>query len=572
MTILIKSALDTTGVNQGVSQAQNQLKTELGGALQNVEQKAKSAEKSLSSMLQLQKLESFAGKFGDIKDIVEKAGTAVFGLSQQTVKTTASMADLAQKGVSLGASFGPWGALIGGAAGALVGFVAAADDSAAALARVQWAAEESKRAADEFLRSWEEAQAIKAHIDDVAKSADALQLSIKNALNPAELPKSAEGLAKATNKVKSALEGTLLISKLAEGQLKALQDTVDDVSFRYAASTEDQAQKAKDLEAAKDTLARKEEYIAELTERGQTQISELNTLTAEQTRRTQASTSAINHQTKALKDAEAASRARVAAIEAETRAFLERSAASEEARAERLATGEGLDVEGMREGMDELNAASLEVFNNLSLLPEIEIPALPFEEMGAALSAASEGAKQLGEDLQHALVEVGVGAATKLFDNIEAGRKPLAGLGKAFGQLASQQLKAIGTGLIGEGIANELKAAAILITSLGVNPQGYALAAVGAAEIGLGLAMGAGGALLGRRSGGAAAAVPTSTGTSESLGSRETEASGPQRLSDVKIYLGPEQGMAVFAGDQRGISEYGKFTTTAQQIASKAPR
>jgi hypothetical protein len=163
-------------------------------------------------------------------------------------------------------------------------------------------------------------------------------------------------------------------------------------------------------------------------------------------------------------------------------------------------------------------------------------------------------------------------AASALFDNIQAGERPFKNLGKAIRASAAEQLKGIGTNLIGEGVSNELKAAAMAILSFGADPRAVPLALLGAAEIAAGLAMGGTGALIGRGTGGGADKSPSSTATEGSLGSREAEASGPTQLAPVQIFLGPQTGMAVFAGDQRGVAEYGRFTADAVKMGSKAPR
>jgi hypothetical protein len=67
-------------------------------------------------------LENIVDKFGDLKDIFEKTGTALFGLSEETVEAGVRIGDLAEKGASLGAVFGPLGAAIGLVAGGVLGY------------------------------------------------------------------------------------------------------------------------------------------------------------------------------------------------------------------------------------------------------------------------------------------------------------------------------------------------------------------------------------------------------------------------------------------------------------------
>ena len=186
--------------------------------------------------------------------------------------------------------------------------------------------------------------------------------------------------------------------------------------------------------------------------------------------------------------------------------------------------------------------------------------------------AMSASAKRIGDAMKGAFVDVGVGAAKTLFENIEQGKKLTEGLGASFEKLAAQQLKSIGETLVGEGLRTELEAARLLIQSAGLDPRGHALAGLGAIEIGAGLAMGASGALLGRRAGRGSA--ESTTTTNESLGSREAEASGPQQLGSVKIYLGPENGISLHAdsSDNRAMSALGRSLNVVQGMGRKEPR
>lgn len=600
MSVIIKTGLDPKGANEDLGKLQGSLKGELGGALDSIQQKAKESEKSLSEMLKLQKAEAYIGKLGDLKDILEKAGTSVFGLDKKTVNAASSMADMAQKGASLLSVFGPIGAVGGAALGTVVGYLKSTSEAAA----------EAKAATEQISAALTQVEIDASNAVGEFDALGGTDLSgvIGQVKSLQEQLDKTKGFSRDVqeNIDKLAKEGTKgLIQAFDRLAGAALGDefrtqgkTLEDLNKLYDASSKNVEKLAKEAEATGQSikawsdiqvLTADQLAYAELTLKGYSdQIKEakvesdaykaaidaLKIGTTDSIPPIQAQTKAIDEQTIALKAAEEASRARVAAIDEETRAFLERRAVADEAAADRAEDGTGFDAAGMREMREEATAmtdASLEAVDAFSLMSEIPLPIVEVEHMATALDMVSERAKVLGEELKHALVEVGVGAAETLFANIEEGKKPIEGLGKAFAKLAAEQLKAIGSTLIGEGIANELKAAALLIVSLGANPQGYALAALGAVEIGVGLAMGGAGALLARR-GNHGGTTPTSTGTSESLGSRESEASGPTQLAPVKIYLGPEQGMAVFSGDQRGVSEYGKFTTKAQEIAAKAPR
>jgi hypothetical protein len=67
------------------------------------------------------------GAFGDLKDMFEQTATTLFGMNKQTAEAAVKVADLAEKGAMVGALAGPWGALAGGALGALLGGLDQAD-------------------------------------------------------------------------------------------------------------------------------------------------------------------------------------------------------------------------------------------------------------------------------------------------------------------------------------------------------------------------------------------------------------------------------------------------------------
>lgn len=73
-------------------------------------------------------LDATVDKFGDVKDIFEKTGQSLLGLSEQTVEYGVLIGDIAEKGASIGAVFGPVGAAAGLVGGAILGaFTVAAD-------------------------------------------------------------------------------------------------------------------------------------------------------------------------------------------------------------------------------------------------------------------------------------------------------------------------------------------------------------------------------------------------------------------------------------------------------------
>jgi hypothetical protein len=79
----------------------------------------KKLEAALSDRLKKMSLDDALGAFGKAKDIFDKTAVSLFGMNEEMAKSISDGADLAIKGAELGKTFGIWGAVIGGAAGAL---------------------------------------------------------------------------------------------------------------------------------------------------------------------------------------------------------------------------------------------------------------------------------------------------------------------------------------------------------------------------------------------------------------------------------------------------------------------
>ncbi len=94
-------------------------------SLKGIGDEAKKTASAVASIDLAQKMEKAVGHIGDVKDILQKAGGAVFGFSKETTEAIGKVGDLAEKGASLGSAFGPIGAVVGAGLGALTGaFVA----------------------------------------------------------------------------------------------------------------------------------------------------------------------------------------------------------------------------------------------------------------------------------------------------------------------------------------------------------------------------------------------------------------------------------------------------------------
>lgn len=118
-------------------------------------------------------------KFGDLKDIFEKTGVALGGLSQEAVDAAVKVADLAEKGALVGAAFGPMGAAIGLVAGGILGmFNASAEEAAKKSA-------ELKTRIDETAKGFTDIQAqlsgATLSFDELAKVQDDLRIKLSAA-------------------------------------------------------------------------------------------------------------------------------------------------------------------------------------------------------------------------------------------------------------------------------------------------------------------------------------------------------------------------------------------------------
>jgi hypothetical protein len=118
-------------------------------------------------------------KFGDLKDIFEKTGVALGGLSQEAVDAAVKVADIAEKGALVGAAFGPMGAAIGLVAGGILGmFNASAEEAAKKSA-------ELKTRIDETAKGFTDIQAqlsgATLSFDELAKVQDDLRIKLSAA-------------------------------------------------------------------------------------------------------------------------------------------------------------------------------------------------------------------------------------------------------------------------------------------------------------------------------------------------------------------------------------------------------
>jgi hypothetical protein len=481
----------------------------------DIKDSSERAAKASEGLLSMERLKTGIGAMGDLKDIVEKAGTALFGFSQETTDALVLTGDLAEKGAAVGESFGPMGALIGGVAGAMIGYATAAKQAAAA-ARELAAAEKLKR--------------------------QEMQLSVGG------LSASLQGFALDVGVDVFGLSGKSI--EELEARHKKLGDVLKqegefalDAAKKYEALSMSQTASKKDLADAK---AASDMYAASLREKRLEQVE------------TKKAIDAYNQALEATADI-----TDVVVEKAEKAAKSGSSSSKKKASAPvGLSSGEDpmMDIEGMREAREELNnlteqmwlldKATLAGDPGDSLIGQLgrdlvlaedaaeklnqelaKVPPLPplpdfgdedditqvqamsdaisglfnvwvqeGERLDKIITGISESFVHAGASAAGAIGGAATGAFGELFDAMAKNEEMLEPFGKAFQRKAAEALRATGSELIGDGVANMLKAGAMFFIP-GMKGNAAGLAAAGGAEIATGLAMGGAGIGIGRRAG-----------------------------------------------------------------------
>ncbi len=128
-------------------------------------------EDKLDAFLEKAKIDDLVGAFGDLKDVFEKTAGSIGGLSEEAVEASIKVADIAEKGAMIGATFGPLGTIVGFTLGAALGVVTEKADRLTAKVTAL------KEATDEVRESW------RAYADETRKagevSADSLQEAVR---------------------------------------------------------------------------------------------------------------------------------------------------------------------------------------------------------------------------------------------------------------------------------------------------------------------------------------------------------------------------------------------------------
>jgi hypothetical protein len=182
-------------------------------------------------------------KFGDLKDIFEKTGTALFGLSESAVEAGVLMGDIAEKGAAIGAAFGPTGAAIGLVAGGILG---------AFTASAKAAAEEAKKLTEEIASQKGVLESLRA---EIAKSGDDLNTltRLQEKLTEAQA-KAAE--TEAARQAAAARASEALDAQVAaQARLSTSMDQGEKSSLLFLSASRKAEAARKDLAAAENALA-----------------------------------------------------------------------------------------------------------------------------------------------------------------------------------------------------------------------------------------------------------------------------------------------------------------------------
>ncbi len=131
----------------------------------------KDTKDKLDAFLEKAAIDDLVGAFGDLKDVFEKSAASIGGLSEEAVEASIKVADIAEKGAMIGATFGPLGTVIGFTLGAALGVVTEKAD------RLKAKVDALKESTDEVRAAW------RAYAEETRQagevSADSLQEAVR---------------------------------------------------------------------------------------------------------------------------------------------------------------------------------------------------------------------------------------------------------------------------------------------------------------------------------------------------------------------------------------------------------
>lgn len=508
---------------------------------------------------QTSRINDLRGSWGDMRDIWDTAGQSLLGLSDSTSKAVSETAYLAEKGLALGASFGPWGAAIGAVAGSLLGLVkamfSAGVEADKLKEKLRVEEEKKQRTIDEdSIKGWEGLTEAVADAGEGLGRFDKSLTKMQDKLK--DLPK--EQAERANALVNSALEWDKHTSQGAFDQIlkdyHALESKTTDVTERQ------KARKA----ALKELRKAEQEYSEGVSDA------------------LEAGNEALGEHTKKLSEAKNAARD----LAAEERNIREEIMGILAARKEREENSL-LDKEGMRDSIDYVQDLKTKLEDLLAVdsdegLLDVEgmVEGFPkatdeAEKLAIAVASIQEALMQNLDPVERALIKLtglsremaGVvisfgqemantfaGQAAKsadaFFESIARGQNRTMKDRKA---ARAQFFRDLGTELIADGTKNELIGVG---RGLFGDPSGWALAAWGLGEQLTGISMGGLAAGAQRRQG--YGEETSSTGATGSRGSsgggsglgagQRTQA--PQQPVIYQIYMGGAKGSTTInAGD-----------------------
>jgi hypothetical protein len=202
-------------------------------------------------------LQAGVDKIGDFKDTIGLVGKDLLGLKDTTLQMVTTTGDLAEKGASIGAAFGPWGAIIGGAVGAMTGFVTAMFAAEAAEQKLTEAtrkeAEERDRIRKEELRKFKadiDAKALMIRLDVEATAEEFIDFGkvVDETLNPSSLPTTQAALKARATDLKAVLDIAKAGSEVTLNNIRRLENEVN--TLRQGDKSEETLKKIDEVNAA----------------------------------------------------------------------------------------------------------------------------------------------------------------------------------------------------------------------------------------------------------------------------------------------------------------------------------
>jgi hypothetical protein len=194
-----------------------------------------------------------------------------------------------------------------------------------------------------------------------------------------------------------------------------------------------------------------------------------------------------------------------------------------------------------------------------------------------ALTAIASSLRDIGSTAAGVIGGAAAGAFGELFEAMAMGEDMAESFANSFARKAAEGLRSTGTELIGDGIANELRALAMSFIP-GMKPSAIGLAAAGATEITAGIAMGGVGVGLGRLVGPPPESADSGRGGASSLGGGSGPSLGAATPRDLErapviyqFYAGGAPGSTtVNAGD--GPASTAQAKRELDRISSEGAR